>query len=290
MTMLNAPPGARRGRRAPVRTLEVAYTPDSDDAFNFYAWEHGPVRLAGWRARFHRDHIGALNRAAGEGRYHVVNVSSVAYPAVADRYWILATGSSVGRGYGPMLVSRDVSDAASLRGRRVAVADLNTTGGRLAQMYVPGAQFVACPYDQVADAILAGEVDAGVMIHEELVHFPKRGLRLVMNLGAAWTADTKLPLPVGLNLVRRDLGRATAEAVQRACRASLGWALANAAEAMAHAAGFGRGCADAFVPMFSNDDTRRLADDVRAGLAVMFARLEAMGVAPAPKTLEVVDA
>jgi 1,4-dihydroxy-6-naphthoate synthase len=137
--------------------------------------------------------------------------------------------------------------------------------------------------------VLADEADAGVMIHEELLYFPEKGLRLVCNLGHAWQDDTGLPLPVGLNIARKSLGRALAVAVQRTCRDSLDWALAHQAEVMQYVSRFGRGCADAFVPMFSNDDTRHMPPDVREGLSVLLERVADLGLGPRLRSWEVID-
>lgn len=273
-----------------TKTLAVAYTPDSDDAFNFYAWEHGHVTIPDYEVRFDRSHISILNSAAEAGLYDVVAVSSVIYPSLADRYWILAAGSSVGRGYGPVLVSKHISTLSELTGRRVGIAGNTTTGGVLARMYCPEAEFIETPYNTIADAILTGEFDAGVMIHEELVHFPQMGLHRVCDLGQAWTEDTKLPLPVGLNLVKQTVGRETAREIVRACRDSLQWGIDHSEEAMAFAGRFGRGCAAAFVPMFSNEDTICLPDDVRRGLDLLFERVAAMGIGPKLNGYEVIDA
>lgn len=279
------------GSIAPARTLHIAYTPDSDDVFNFFGWEHGHVSLPGYAARFGRSHIAVLNRAAMVEAYEVVAISSVVYPLLSNRYWILGVGSSVGRGYGPVLVSKRYTSVEALAGRRVAVAGLVTTGGTLARMACPtDAEFVEMPYDRIADAILDDEVDAGVMIHEELVHYPELGLRRVRDLGAAWSEETGLPLPVGLNVARRSLGRETAEGVARTCRDSFLWAREHRAEALEFANRFGRGCAADFVPMFSNDDTLRMPTDVRRGLRTLFDQLAERQWAPPLETIEVIDA
>jgi 1,4-dihydroxy-6-naphthoate synthase len=272
--------------------LRIAYTPDSDDAFNFYAWEHGRVRLPapGPPPEFHRGPIHALNRAAREERFDVVAVSSVVYPEVAGSYWILAAGNSVGRGWGPVLVSQRYATLAELAGRRIAVAGRVTTGGVLARMYGPDCELVELPYDEIAQAILDGAVDAGVMIHEELLHFPERGLRCVADLGRSWCDETTLPLPVGLNLVHRSLGRALASAVAATCQASLLWALDHPEEAYAFAGRFGRGMARRHVEMFSNHDTLRAPEDVRQGMRLLFDRVTAMGLAPALPAFEIVEA
>ncbi len=272
-------------------TLNVAYTPDSDDAFNFYAWEFGRVGLDAedYTARFERDHIIALNRAAASEQFDLVGVSSVAFPALADRYDVLSVGNSVGRGYGPVLVSKHYRSLTELRGKRVAVAGIPTTGGGLAMMYCPGAQFIEHRYDQIADAIVAGEFDAGVMIHEELLFFGEKGLNRVADLGETWCDDTGLPLPVGLNIVRRALGRELADDIARTCRRSLAWGHEHFDEAFAFASKFGRGCAAQHVEMFSNDDTLYLAEDVRQAMRVMFDRVAALGIGPKVDKIEVID-
>jgi 1,4-dihydroxy-6-naphthoate synthase len=269
--------------------LRVAYTPDSDDAFNYYAWEHGRVELEGCRPLIERDHIIALNRAAAQGRHDVIGVSSVIYPALADRYAVLSVGNSVGRGYGPVLVSKRYQRLEELRGNRVAVGGIPTTGGALAMMYCPGASFHEMQYDKIADAVAAGEFDAGVMIHEELLFFPQKGLHAIADLGKTWCQDTGLPLPVGLNLVRRDLGIELMRRIVGVCRRSLEWGLSHFDEAFAFASRFGRGCASDHVRMFSNSDTICLPDDVRSAMRVMFDRVAALGIAPAIEAIEIVD-
>ena len=269
--------------------LRVAYSPDSDDAFNFYAWEHGRVSLAQVMPTFEREHIIALNRAAQTNRYDLVSISSVAYPALADHYRILSSGNSIGRGYGPVLVSKRYESIANLRGKVVAVAGIPTTGGALAMMYIKGARFVEMQYDLIADAIARGDVDAGVMIHEELLFFPEKGLLRVCDLGATWCEDTGLPLPVGLNVIRRDIGREVASRVADVCERSLQWAMDHYDEAFAFASTFGRGCAEQHVSMFSNQDTLCLPGDARKALGVMFDRVAALGIGPRLKGFEIID-
>lgn len=284
--------------QAPLRkaveptTLRVAYTPDSDDAFNFYAWEHDRVRLPDMKLRpvFERDHIIALNRAATREAYDVVGVSSVAYPALADRYWVMAVGNSIGRGYGPVLVSKHYQTLDDLRGKRVAVAGIPTTGGALAMMFCQGATFHEMQYDLIADAVAAGEYDAGVMIHEELLFFPEKGLHAIADLGAVWCDDTGLPLPVGLNLARKTLGRETVRQIVATCQQSLQWGHDHYDEAFRFASTFGRGCATEHVELFSNQDTLCLPDDARRAMRVMFDRVVALGIGPAIQTFEVIDA
>ena len=274
-----------------TKTIQIAYTPDSDDAFNYYALEHGRVGLPDpeIEVSFMRDHIIALNRAAMSGDLDVVAVSSVAYPLLADQYWVLSVGNSIGRGYGPVLVSQKYERVEDLAGRRVAVAGIPTTGGALAMMYCPGAEFIEHPYDQIAEGIKRGEFDAGVMIHEELLFYPEKRLKRVVDLGVAWCDDVGLPLPVGLNLVHKRLGRDLARDIDRAFRASLVYAHEHFDEAFAFASTFGRGCAGDHVAMFSNGDTVRLPEDVRQAMRIMFDRVAQLGIAPEIHDFEVID-
>jgi 1,4-dihydroxy-6-naphthoate synthase len=186
--------------------LTIAYTPDSDDAFYYDALENGLVSLPGYQFRFQREPMACLNRAAVDGRYAVTAISSVVYPEIADRYAILSVGTSVGRGYGPVLVSRTPFSIANLVGRLVGVPGIPTTGWLLLRLFCPDAIPVVMPFDSIAGAVAAGQLDAGVMIHEELLYYPKIGLRKVTDLGAEWCSRNQLPLPVGLNVIRRDLG------------------------------------------------------------------------------------
>ena len=274
-----------------IQTLRIAYTPDSDDAFTFYAWQHGLVTLEapGFQPDFHRDHIIALNRAAAEQAFDVVAVSSVAYPSLADRYWILSVGNSVGRGFGPVLVSKNYSTIPELRGKRIAVGGIPTTGSTLALMFCSEAEFVEMAYDQIAAAIQREEIDAGIMIHEELLAFTEMGLQCVCDLGIAWNEDTGLPLPVGLNLIRKDLGRELARQVADACQRSLLWGIENGDEAFAFASRFGRGLARKHVQMFRYQDTLCLPHDVHQALHVLFDRVAALEIGPMIKSFEVID-
>jgi 1,4-dihydroxy-6-naphthoate synthase len=274
-----------------LKQLRVAYTPDSDDVFNYYAWEHGRVAFdtQEYRPVFHRDHIAALNRAAQEERFDVVGVSSAVYPNLADRYWILAVGNSIGRACGPVLVSKHYATLEDLGGKRVAVGGIPTTGSTLAQMYCPGAEFVEMTYTAIADAVARNEIDAGVMIHEELLYFPKKGLRCVCDLGRAWFEDTGLPLPVGLNLVRKALGMELAGEVATTCERSLIWGFEHRDEVYAFARQFGRGEAKKHTEMFSNEDTLRLQSDVLEAMHIMFERVARLGIGPKIDSFDIIE-
>jgi 1,4-dihydroxy-6-naphthoate synthase len=273
--------------------LTIAYTPDSDDAFCYFALETGRIRVPGYLPEFRRKPIGELNLAAREGTYEVTAISSVAYPAVADRFAILSVGTSVGRGYGPVLVSQGQCTPEDLRGGRVGVGGVPTTGWFLLRLFCPDAVPVMMPFDRIADAVAAGELDAGVMIHEELLYYPRLGLCRVMDLGAEWCRRTGHPLPVGLNVVRRDLGRATMDRLCAAIRRSLEYGLRHRREALEWAASFGRGaegrCTGRFVEMFANDDSLRMRPDVRGALRMLFREAVHLNFAPSMPPLDIVE-
>ena len=275
------------------RELTIAYTPDSDDAFYYFALETGRVRLPGPRPKFHRAPMSELNHAARQGKYHVTAVSSVLYPLIADSYAILSVGASVGRGYGPVLVSRDELGLGDLAGRRVGVGGVPTTGWFLLRRLCPEAIPVEMPFDRIGEAVARGELAAGVMIHEELLFYPRLGLRRVADLGARWCEETGLPLPVGLNVVRRDLGEPAMRQVCAAIRRSLLYAQGRREEALAWVSRFGRGaegnCTERFVSMFANDDSVHMPADVRDALRMLLCAAVDMGVGDAVPPLDLVE-
>jgi 5,8-dihydroxy-2-naphthoate synthase len=273
--------------------LTIAYTPDSDDAFYYFALETGRVHIPGFLPGFVREPIGELNRAARERTHEVTAISSIAYPGVADRYAILSVGTSVGRGYGPVLVSRDRRSPEDLRGGRVGVGGVPTTGWFLLRLFCPDAVPVVMPFDRIADAVAAGDLDAGVMIHEELLYYPKLGLHRVLDLGGEWCRRTGLPMPVGLNVVRRDLGQAAMESICAGIRRSLEYGLRHRREALEWAASFGRGaegrCTGRFVDMFANEDSLRMTQDVGVALRRLYREAVRLGVYPDVPPLDVVE-
>jgi 1,4-dihydroxy-6-naphthoate synthase len=242
-----------------VKRLRIAYTPDSDDAFYYHALETGQVCLPGYELEFHRQPMSVLNRAVLHGLYEVTAISSVVYPQIATRYAVLSVGTSVGRGYGPVLVGRRPSPLEDLAGRRVGVPGIPTTGWFLLRCFCPEAVAVEMAFDRIAGAVADGHLEAGVMIHEELLYYPRLGLHRVLDLGAEWCRRNGLPLPVGLNVVRRDLGAAAMQHIAAAIHRSLRHALNHPRPALAGVSRLGRGvegqCTERFVAMFANQDS-----------------------------------
>ena len=275
------------------RQLTIAYTPDSDDAFYYYALEHGLVKLPGVQFKFKCDHIIALNRRSLQQEFDVAAISAVAYPELADKYRMMSVGTSVGRGYGPVLVSRKYHTLEQLEGRRIAVAGIPTTGGFLAMYALPNCKFIPFQFDLIADAVAAGEFDAGVMIHEELLYFPQKGLHKVVDLGAVWQQRTGLPLPVGLNVIKRALEESLMQDVVDVIRESLCYALTHREEALAWATRFGRGeegdCGEQHIEMFANIDSVMMPKDVRTGLRVLFPLVMGLGIAESVPPIDIID-
>jgi 1,4-dihydroxy-6-naphthoate synthase len=273
--------------------ITIAYTPDSDDAFYYYALETGRVPTPGFLPEFYSQPISTLNLAARTGVYDITAISSVAYPGIADRYAILSVGTSVGRGYGPVLVSRDCHSLDDLRGQRVGVGGVPTTGWFLLRWLCPEAVPVTMAYDRIGQAVADGKLAAGVMIHEELLYYPMLGLHAVADLGAEWCGRNNVPLPVGLNVGRRDLGRPTLEYLCAAFRRSLEYGLAHRAEALAWVSRFGRGaagrCTGQFVEMFANEDSVRMPEDVREGLRILFLEAADLGLTQNVPSLDIVE-
>jgi 1,4-dihydroxy-6-naphthoate synthase len=275
------------------KSLRIAYTPDSDDAFYYDALERGCVSLPGYRPLFVRQPMSVLNPAALNGVYEVTAISSVVYPHIADHYAILSAGASVGRGYGPVLVGRKEEKLEDLRGRCVGVPGIPTTGWFLLRLFCPDAIPVEMPFDHIAAAVAGGELEAGVMIHEELLYYPRLGLRRIVDLGAQWCQRYGLPLPVGLNVIRRDLGAPTMETICKAIRGSLLEALDHSDEVLSRVTRFGRGpagqCTAPFVAMFANRDSVRMPSDVRTALRVLFGQMADLGLSPCVPPLDVIE-
>lgn len=244
------------------RIIHVAHSPDSDDAFMFYALAEHKLDTGDLRYVHELSDIESLNQRALQGELEVSAVSIHAYAYLADRYALLASGSSMGDGYGPRLVAlspRPDNPRSALTGKRVGVPGLRTTAYLALKLYQPDIEAVVIPFDRIGDAVKAGEVDVGLLIHEGQLTYAADGFALWEDLGAWWLADTGLPLPLGGNVVRRDLGPAVTAQIARDLRASIEYALAHRAPALAHASRYNRGIGgeqtDRFVGMYVNEWT-----------------------------------
>jgi 1,4-dihydroxy-6-naphthoate synthase len=269
--------------------LRFGHSPDPDDAFMFFGLARGAVRIRDYRVEHALHDIQTLNEMAIAGAIEITAISAHAYPAVADRYWIMRCGASMGIGYGPILVARPGGPASleALAGTRVAIPGRLTTAYLVARLYLPPFEAVVHPFDDIPRAVVEGEVDAGLVIHEGQITYADEGLEKLGDLGALWLADTDLPLPLGLDVVRKDLGRELATEISRGLSASIRYAFEHEDEAVAYALDYGRGLdterARTFVKMYVNEYTRDMGAAGRRALETLFSRGAAAGLtAPVP--------
>jgi 1,4-dihydroxy-6-naphthoate synthase len=241
------------------RTIHVAHSPDSDDAFMFYALAEGKIDTGGIAYVHELQDIESLNQRALRGELEVTAVSIHAYAYLADRYALLPHGASMGDRYGPRLVAREPTPRDGVRGARVAVPGTLTTAYLALKLFEPDFLAVPTPFDQIEDAVLDAKVDLGLLIHEGQLTYAERGLHLVADMGEWWYQTTGLPLPLGGNVVRKDLGDELIETISRHLRASIAYGLEHRPNALDHAMryarGLDRGMADRFVGMYVNDWT-----------------------------------
>ena len=244
--------------------ITVAHSPDSDDAFMHYGIASGKVPTNGIEFDHVLKDIETLNRAAFDGKYEVSAVSFHAYAHLTDKYLLLPHGSSMGDDYGPIVVTRK-DGPSSLKGVKVAVPGTLTTAFLVLRIYDPSVDYIVLPFDVIQDKVRDGEVEAGLLIHEGQLTYAEDGLKKVVDFGEWWAERTGgLPLPLGGNVIRRDLGPEMVEKVSRILHASIAYALNHRAEALDYALQFGRGLdrekADTFVGMYVNDLTLEYGD------------------------------
>ncbi len=277
------------------RTIRVAHSPDSDDAFMFYALAEGKIDTGPLRYVHELSDIETLNQRARRAELEVTAVSIHAYAYIWRAYALLGSGSSMGDGYGPRLVSTRPAPPdprTGLRGLRIAVPGRLTTAYLALKLFQPDFAEVVVPFDRIEDAVHQGEVDAGLLIHEGQLTYADSGLRLWTDLGAWWMADTGLPLPLGGNAVRRDLGSGVIEQIARDLRASIVYALEHRAPALAHASRYNRGIGeertDRFVGMYVNQWTVDYGPRGRQAVQVLLGRGYEAGLIPERVTPEFV--
>lgn len=276
-----------------TRTIRVGHSPDSDDAFMFYALAEGLIDTGDLRYTHELQDIETLNRRALKGELEVTAVSIHAYAYLADHYALLPSGSSMGDRYGPKLVSRTHRELHEAGGARIAVPGLLTTAYLALRLAVPKFEPVVTPFDQIEDVVARGEADLGLLIHESQLTYAERGLHLVADVGEWWFEETGLPLPLGGNVVRKDLGDPLIALISRHLRASINYALDHRAAALDHAMRFARGLdrskADTFVGMYVNDWTRDYGDRGREAVRALLNRGVEAGIINRPVTVEFVD-
>lgn len=267
--------------------IRVAHSPDSDDAFMFYALASGQIDTGSLEYVHELQDIETLNRRALKGELEVTAVSLHAYAHLADRYALLSSGCSMGDGYGPRLVATSPKPAdprAAIKGLRIAVPGTMTTAYLALRLYQPDFEPVVMPFDQIEDAVLRGEVPVGLLIHEGQLTYADLGLHLWDDMGAWWLRETGLPLPLGGNVVRRDLGPVVMAQVARDLKASIEFSLAHRKQALAHAKQYNRGISDertdTFVGMYVNQWTVDYGDRGRRAVQLLLDRGHEAGIIP----------
>jgi 1,4-dihydroxy-6-naphthoate synthase len=275
----------------------VAHSPDADDAFMFWPLATGRIDTGVRRYEHELGDIESLNQRALRGELEVTAVSLHAYAYLAARYALLAHGASIGDRYGPRVVARTPAPAdprRALAGRIVAVPGELTTAFLVLRLYQPAIRHVVVPFDEIEDYVLAGKADAGMLIHEGQLTYGARDLHLWADMGAWWHQEAGLPLALGGNVVRRDLGAALMGEIARDLKASIEYALAHRAEALAYAGQFSRGLdaaqTDRFVGMYVNNFTVDYGALGRRAVLELLERGFRAGILPAPVDLQFVGA
>ena len=276
-----------------MQVVRIGHSPDPDDAFMFYALTAGKVVIPGVRIEHLLEDIESLNRRARTAELEVTAVSAATYVLVADRYRMMDPGASMGKGYGPILVAREPIDPKDIPNKVVAIPGSHTTASLLLRMYMPEEPaLIEVAFDKIPQAVLEGQADLGLLIHEGQITYQKMGLVKVLDFGEMWLKETGLPLPLGVNVMRRDLGDAMHRALSQGLRESIAWAHANVDEAVEYAMRYGRGIdketATRFVLMYVNDYTVKLGDEGMAALKRLFTDAYRKKLIPAIPPLDAV--
>jgi 1,4-dihydroxy-6-naphthoate synthase len=276
------------------RLITVGHSPDPDDAFMFYALAHDKIATGDLTFRHELQDIETLNRRALRGELEVTAISIHAYAFLLDKYALLPSGCSMGDRYGPMVVSKKPLTVGDLAGAHLAVPGTMTTAFLTLRLVLPGGfRHTVVPFDQIIDAVAADKFDAGLIIHEGQLTFQNQGLKLVADLGLWWQEKTGLPLPLGGNVVRRDLGSALMRDISRLLKESIRYGLAHRQEALAYALQYARdmdsALADRFVGMYVNEWTLDYGTRGRAAVARLLDEGHRAGIIPNPVAVEFVE-
>jgi len=270
--------------------IRVAHSPDSDDAFMFYALATGKLNTGTYRFSHVLEDIESLNQKALRGIYDVTAISIHAYAYVASKYALLASGASMGERYGPMVVARHSWKKEDMRSKKIAVPGTMTTAYLVLKLLQPDLNFVVMPFDKIMDAVQRGEVDGGLLIHEGQLTYKWTGLCKIVDLGEWWHENTGLPLPLGGNAIRRDLGKDHIRNVSHLLRESIQYGLDHREEALVHAMQYARdldaATTDQFVGMYVNEKTLDYGEAGRRAVQELLNRAHEKGLVPSPVEVE----
>lgn len=284
-----SPKQASQPEKEPVE-IKLAHSPDSDDAFMFYALATHKLSTPGYRYTHVLSDIQTLNEAALTETYDVTAVSFAAYPTLRDKYILLDCGASFGEGYGPIVVSSKSMKKKEIAGKRMAIPGLKTTAYLSLKLFEPDFEAVVMPFDKILDAVQNDLVDAGLLIHEGQLLFPQLGLHKVIDLGVWWQELTGLPLPLGGNAVRKALGPAVGREIARVIRESVSYGLEHREDALKYAMQFARDMetelADKFVGMYVNKWTLGYGEKGKQAVRELIERGTQAGLLPGPPAIE----
>ncbi|HEY1809609.1 MAG TPA: MqnA/MqnD/SBP family protein [Acidobacteriaceae bacterium] len=276
-----------------IREIKVAHSPDSDDAFMFYGLATNKVRVAGYKFNHVLCDIETLNqRAIREAFYDVTAISFHVYPYIQDNYALMACGGSVGESYGPMIVAMRPFDLSEIRKVKIAVPGTLTTAYLALKLFAPEIETAVVPFDQIIPQVVAGNFQAGLIIHEGQLTYSHSGLYKVLDLGVWWREQTGLPLPLGGNAIKRSLGEHVMLTVTQALRDSIQHGLDHREQALAYAMQFARdldtSLADKFVGMYVNERTLNYGDDGREAIRKLMTMGHEHGIIPHPAQVDFV--
>ncbi|XHR28436.1 MAG: menaquinone biosynthesis family protein [Chthoniobacteraceae bacterium] len=284
-------------------TFTLGHSPDPDDAFMFYALAQGKIDTHGYKFEHTLQDIETLNQRATRGELHITAISIHAYAYVLDKYALLPSGASMGDGYGPMLIAtnrdglpENASDdeiRAWLKGKRIAIPGKMTSAYLALRLYLGDVETVVVPFDEIFDHVRRGESPVGLIIHEGQLTYARDGFTKIRDFGEWWKADTGLPLPLGGNVIRKDIPPAVRKEVSDILEASVRYGLehrkAGVEHAMPHARDMDTTLADQFIGMYVNDYTLDYGDSGRKAIELFLKRAAEAGIIPAPVELEFVS-
>ena len=274
------------------KDIHVAHSPDSDDAFMFYALATRKIDTGDLNYIHLLKDIETLNRKAMKGEFDVSAISFHAYAYLADKYALLSSGASMGRNYGPIVISGKRMQARGLAGKTIAIPGTLTTAYLTLRLFEPEIKYQVVPFDEIVDVVQRGKYEAGLLIHEGQLTYREMGLHKVLDLGEWWQEETGLPLPLGGNIIKRELGEKTMERVSKDIKKSIQYALDHRDEALAYAMQFSRGLdtsrADRFVGMYVNDLTLDYGAEGRKAVRRLFSEAYKKKIIPSAVKLEFV--
>ena len=272
------------------RIIRVGHSPDPDDAFMFYGLSSGKVKLDGITIQHHLEDIQTLNERAFRGELEVTAISAHAYAFVADKYWVMKTGASMGEGYGPVIVSKNYRSLDELKGKTVATPGALTTATLLFKIFTEDIQQVDIPFDQIMERVSSGEFDAGLLIHEGQITYQEQGFAKILDFGELWERLYGLPLPLGLDVVRKDLGEDLARKLSQGLRQSIHYGYTHQSDAIPYALQYRRGIdeklGERFVKMYVSELTIDMGENGQKALQLLYRLAEERGLIPTIPSLD----